>query len=387
MPPTQHIVVIGGGPAGLAVVRAYREAGGDAELTLLCKEPEAPYQRPPLTKAYLRGEMRREELPLESPRWFVDHAVRVHTGSPASEIDPERGEIVLENGRRLPADVCVLATGSQPTRPPIDGAGDPEVLLMRSVADSDALSARAVQAASAIVVGSGFIGCEAAASLASRGLAVTLLSAELAPQVERLGKAAGERLAEWLRAAGVALRSGVEVESIERSRRVRLSGGEDCEADVVLLAAGATPDTMLAARAGLELEDGALPVDAAMRSRDPFVFAAGDVAYAENRVAGRRLRVEHWGDAISQGETAGRVLAGAGAVWEDVPGFWSEIGSRTIKYAAWGDGYDDAELVDHGHGAFTVWYTRDGGAVGVLAHERDVDYERGRRLIASGGRP
>lgn len=379
--------MIGGGPAGLAVARAYRGAGGDAELTLVCKETEVPYQRPPLTKAYLRGEMRREELPLEPPRWFLEHRVRVHLGSPASEIRPERSEIVLEDGRRLPADVCVLATGSRPIRPSIDGADDPDVLLMRSVGDSDTLKTRAASASSAIVIGSGFVGCEAAASLASRGLAVTMLSAESAPQVGRLGETAGERLAEWLREAGVTLRLDVEVEAIEQARRVRLSGGETCEAQIVLLAAGAVPEATLAARAGLELEDGALPVDAAMCSSHPFVLAAGDVSSAENRAARRRLRVEHWGDAIAQGETAGRSLAEADAAWGEVPGFWSQIGSHTVKHAAWGDGYDDAELVEHGDGAFTIWYTRDSVAVGVLTHERDADYERGRVLIARGGRP
>ena len=205
-----------------------------------------------------------------------------------------------------------------------------------------------------------------------------MLSAESAPQVGRLGEAAGERLAEWLREAGVTLRSGVEVEAIEDARRVRLSDGGAYEAEIVLLAAGAAPDAALAARAGLELDDGALPVDATMRSGHPFVLAAGDVASAENRTAGRRLRVEHWGDAIAQGEIAGRALAGTDAAWDEVPGFWSEIGSRTLKYAAWGDGFDDAQLVEHGDGAFTIWYTRDGVAVGVLTHERDADYERGR---------
>ena len=116
MARARRIVVIGGGPAGLAVARAYRDAGGDAELTLVCEETEVPYQRPPLTKEFLRGEMRREELALEPPEWFVERRVSCSSVSPASEIRPERGEVVLEDGRRLAADVCVLATGSRPIR-------------------------------------------------------------------------------------------------------------------------------------------------------------------------------------------------------------------------------------------------------------------------------
>ena len=383
----KRIVVIGGGPAGLAVVRAYREAGGDAELTLLCGESEPPYRRPPLTKEFLRGEMAREELVLEAPEWFLDRRVSLHLGSPASEIRPERGGVVLEDGRRLAADVCVLATGSRPIRPSIAGADHPGVLVMRRVADSERLADRAARATSAIVIGSGFIGCEAAASLAWRGLAVTMVSPEPAPQVGRLGEAAAERLAAWLREAGVTLQLGAEVEAIERARSVRCGDGHTYEAEIVLLAAGAAPDAALAARAGLALEHGAVPVDAAMRSADRFVLAVGDVASAENRAAGRRLRVEHWGDAIAHGVIAGRALAGADAAWDEVPGFWSQIGAHTLKYAAWGDGFDDVRLVEGGDGAFTIWYLRDGVAVGVLTHERDEDYERGRVLIAQGARP
>jgi len=386
MPRTRSIVVIGGGPAGLTVARAYRDAGGDAEVTLVCEEAEAPYRRPPLTKAYLRGEMRREELSLEPPQWFVDRRVTVHLGAAAGEIRPQRREVVLEDGRRLAADACVLATGSRAIRPPIDGADDPDVLLMRRVGDSDRLAARAAGALSAIVIGSGFIGCEAAASLAARGLDVTMLSAEAAPQVGRLGEAASERLAGWLREAGVSLRLGVEVEAIEHARRVRLRDGWSGEGDVVLLATGAAPDAALAAGVGLELDNGTLPVDAAMRSGHPYVLAAGDVECAENRAAGRSLRVEHWGDAIAQGEIAGRTLAGADAAWDEVPGFWSEIGPHTLKYAAWSDGYDDWRFVEQGAGAFTIWYTREGVTVGVLTHERDEDYERGRLLIGKGER-
>ena len=385
MAQAHSIVVIGGGPAGLAVVQAYRDAGGDAEVTLVCKESEAPYRRPPLTKEFLRGELRREELALVAPEWFAEHGVTLHLGSPASEIRPDHGDVVLEDGRRVTADICVLATGSRPIRPPIDGADHPDVLLMRRIGDSERLAARAASATSAIVIGSGFIGCEAAASLASRGIAVTMLSAEPAPQVERLGEVAGKRLADWLREAGVALRLGVEVEAIEQARRVRLSDGGTCEAEVVLMAVGTAPDAALAARAGLELHDGALAVDASMRSVHPFIFAAGDVAAAENRAAGRRLRVEHWGDAVAQGDIAGRVLAGSDAVWDEVPGFWSQIGSRTLKYAAWGDGFDEARLVEHGDGSFTIWYETGGVAVGVLTHECDADYERGRLLIARRG--
>jgi 3-phenylpropionate/trans-cinnamate dioxygenase ferredoxin reductase subunit len=211
---------------------------------------------------------------------------------------------------------------------------------------------------------------------------VTMVSLEPLPQAQRLGEAAARRIASWLEEAGIELVLDAEVQEIQGASRVLVDGRPPIEAGTVVLAAGVAPRGELAEACGLELHEGAVPVDASMRSSDPFLRAAGDVAYAENASASRPLRVEHWGDALGQGEVAGRSLAGEPARWEEVPGFWSTIGGHTLKYAAWGDGFDDYRLDEHGGGAFTVWYERDGAAVGVLTHERDEDYERGRDLIA-----
>jgi 3-phenylpropionate/trans-cinnamate dioxygenase ferredoxin reductase subunit len=384
MMPGGHVVV-GAGPAGLATVRGYRQAGGAEAITLVGAEDHVPYQRPPLTKEYLRGGLDRDELWLETESWFREHSVQLRLGDEVEEIDAESGAIRLSGGERLAADSCVLTTGSRPQRPPFDGADHDEVLQMRTVSDGERLGRRAESSSRAIVIGSGFIGCEAAASLAMRGLQVTLISQERLPQATRLGAQAGERLAAWLREANVDLILDVDVEAIEDARRVCIADGRHVEADVVLLATGVAPNGELAGGMGVELHDGAVPVNASMRSANPFLRAAGDVAWAVNSGAGRRLRVEHWGDALGQGEVAGRALAGEHAEWEAVPGFWSTIGERTLKYAAWGDGYDDSTFVEHEGGAFTVRYTRNGVAAGVLTHQRDDDYEQGRELIASGG--
>jgi 3-phenylpropionate/trans-cinnamate dioxygenase ferredoxin reductase subunit len=381
-----RVVIVGGGPAGLATARGYREAGGDGVVTLIGAEPHLPYQRPPLTKEFLRGELEREELALAQASWFAERSVELRLGAPAEEIDPVGGEVRLAGGQSVPADACVLATGSRPQRLPVPGADHEDVLEMRVLEDSERLAERARAASRGVVIGSGFIGCEAAASLAIRGLEVTLVSVEPVPQAARLGADAGERIVSWLREAGVTLILDAEVEAIEDARRVRVAGGPALDADVVLLATGVAPAGELAGAMGLELHDGAVPVDASMRTESPFLSAAGDVAWAFNGSAGRRLRVEHWGDALAQGEIAGRALAGEEAEWNEVPGFWSTIGSHTIKYAAWGDGFDEDRVVDYGHGAFTIWYARDGVAVGVLTHERDEDYQRGRKLIARGER-
>ena len=380
------LVIVGSGPAGLSAARSYRRARGSAPLVMVGEERHLPYRRPPLTKDFLRGEMQRHELWLEPPDWFSDHEVELRLGAGVVRIDPDRGELTLADGALLRATRCLIATGSEPTHPPLDGAADPEVLHVRRLPDSEALIQRARPGTSAAVIGSGFIGCEVAASLAAVGVEVTLISQERLPQARRLGEAAGERIAAWLRDAGVRLVLEAQVRAIERARRVLL---DDLvlRADTVVLAAGVAPRSELARDCGLELHESAVRVDAGMRSSHPFVLAAGDVALATNAAVGRALHVEHWGDALGQGEIAGRVLAGEAALWSDVPGFWSTIAGHTLKYAAWGDGYDDARLDDHDDGAFTIWYARDGRLVGVLTHEREEDYRRGSELMAAGASP
>ncbi len=180
--------------------------------------------------------------------------------------------------------------------------------------------------------------------------------------------------------------------AVREGRTVELVDGRRIEAASIVLGMGVSPRGELARAVGLPLHAGAVVVDGSMRADQASstgeaqcaVFAVGDVAYAYNACAGRHLRVEHWGDALGQGEVAGSVLAGETTEWDSVPGFWSTIGEHTLKYAAWGDGHDDARFEQHDDGAFTVWYSREGALVGVLTHERDEDYERGRELISAG---
>jgi len=378
----QSVAVVGAGPAGLATVRGLRQAGSRAQVTLIGEEGVLPYSRPPLTKEFLRGELPREELPIEAESWYAEQQVMVHLGRPVMEIDPGAGELRLRGGKRVHADVCVLATGADPVVPPIEGSDHPDVLFMRRLPDSERLSGRVVPEGRVTVVGSGFIGCEIAASLTARGARVTLITAERLPQVQRLGQEAGVTIAGWLREAGVELVLDAQVQQIEDGRHVHVAQRR-IAADAVVLATGVTPRSELAGASGLTLHEGAISVDSAMSASHSFFRAVGDVSWAENAAAGRHLRVEHWGDALGQGEVAGRSLAGEDSSWSDVPGFWSMIGSRTLKYSAWGDGYERARHEDHG-GPFTTWYERGGAAVGVLCHDRDEDYERGRELIAAG---
>lgn len=384
---SERILIVGGGPAGLSTARAYREAGGDGEVVILAAENHAPYRRPPLTKEFLRGEIPREDLPIEAESWFDENGVELRRSSQATALDVSRKVVSLRNGEEVSYDSCVLATGSEPIRIPVPGGDDPGILTMRTVENSTELQRRVGESDRAVVIGSGFIGCEAAASLSMRGAKVTLVSMEELPQIQRLGEDAGERIKSWLEEYGVDLRLGASVVGIEHSGNtyeVHIEDGDSVSGETVLFGTGVKPRTDLARKAGLEVERGGIVCDSSMRTSEPGVFAVGDISFAFNDAANRRLHVEHWGEALNMGRVAGAVLAGRDVVWDVAPGFWSTIGDRTLKYVAWGDGYEEHRFVDHGGGAFTVWYGTDSVCAGVLTHDNDEDYENGRELIETG---
>lgn len=382
----ERVVIVGAGPAGLSTARAYREAGGAGAVTIVGEEPHLPYERPPLSKEFLRGELDAAELPIEPGEWYEQHDVRLRLGERVAAIDPAAGLVAIDGREPEHADAIVLATGAEPSRGPIEGAEDPRVGTFRTVADGRRERAGGGSAAGPVVViGTGFIGCEVAASLAIRGERVVIVGEDELPQRARLGERVAARVAAWLEELGVELLGGAGVSAIRDGSTVELEGGRAIDAARVVLGLGVRPRVELAREAGLAVCDGAVPVDAAMRCEDePRVLAAGDVALALNAAAGRRLRVEHWGDALGHGDVAGRVLAGEDAAWDGVPGFWSSIGEHTLKYAAWGDGHDEVRFVEGEDGAFTAWYGREGVTVGVLSHERDEDYESGREMVREG---
>jgi 3-phenylpropionate/trans-cinnamate dioxygenase ferredoxin reductase subunit len=379
------LLVVGGGPAGLSAVRSYREAGARGSVAIVTDEQRMPYNRPPLTKELLRGEMDEEELALEDESWLAEQEVSL-VGGRGVALDPSRRRVTLSGGRELDYGDCIVATGSEPKRLPVPGADDPAVRVLRSLDDFRELERRLTPSVPTTVIGSGFIGCEIAASLRSRGHEVTLFSDEPAPNSRRLGDEVAGELARWLADEQVTLHLGTAVDSIERRGGLLevVAGAQRATARVVVMAAGVSPRGELVAATGAHLDEGAICVDSAMRTKLDGLLAAGDVCRAQNTTAGRRLRVEHWGDALGQGKIAGQTAAGVAASWGEVPGFWSTIGTRTLKYAAWGDGYTDVRFDRHKDGGFTAWYGLDGRVVGGLAHDRDDSYERGRALIAEG---
>ena len=374
-----QLIVIGSGPGGVAAARAYSEAGGPGPVLLVTADEDTPYSRPPLSKEALRS----ADAPAHEPlgeEGDLD-GVELRLSSPVSAVDTASKRVRIGQ-EEVAYERLVLAPGSHPTLLP-GLPSDAEFHVLRSVSDLRGLTEAAEHARTAVVVGSGFIGCEAAASLAMRGLEVTVVSPEPGPQQQRLGDHCSAAIRSWLEEAGVHLHHDVEVSSLEAPRRLHLSDGTTLEPDLVLLALGATPSTELLEGSGLRLEKGRVVVDSGMRASASGVYAVGDAALADHPVAGRPVAVEHWGDAETMGEIAGRNAAGGSQEWTSVPGFWSEIGEHTLMYAAWGDGWDTVRVVEDG-AAFTVWYGKEGRLVGVLAHEKEDDYERGQELIAAG---
>ena len=369
------LIVVGSGPAGVSAAEAFRQHNNEVPVRIFTADPAPlPYARPPLSKEFLRGQT--QDVSLHPARWFEERSIElVHTGEVDSMDLADRS--ISAGGKRYRYDALVLACGAAPAPLPVPGGE--RALQLRSLDDSTRLRQAAAQADSAVVVGAGFIGCEAAASLAWHGVAVSLVAPESVPQEKRLGIQAGERLRALVEQAGVRFHSGVQIQGIDDGG-VRLDNGLTIRADLVLAATGVQPRSGLAEAAGLQTRDSRVVVGPDMATCAEHVWAAGDVAFAFNAAAGRPLAVEHWQDAVDQGAIAGASAAGHPAKWDAVPGFWTTIGDTTVKYHAWGDGYQHCRLVDHRDG-FTAWYAADGAAVGVLTCNADEDYAAAEELI------
>jgi NADPH-dependent 2,4-dienoyl-CoA reductase/sulfur reductase-like enzyme len=376
MAPT-GVIIVGSGPAGVAAAESFREHDADTPLRIVSADVDPPYARPPLSKEFLRGET--DDVDLHPARWFGERAIELVGGARVDRLDMA-GRTVFAGDQRYGYDTLILACGAAPRTPPFPGAE--RALLLRSLSDAGLLRDAAESASSAVVIGSGFIGCEAAASLALRGISATIVAPSQFPQEKRLGTEAAKRLRELVSEAGARHVGGVTVKEITEAG-VRLDNGVTIDCDLVLAATGVTPQSRIAAEAGLQTRESRIVVNSDMATAVPGVYAAGDVALAHHEIAGRHVATEHWQDAADQGKIAGACAAGHRMKWDGVPGFWTTVGDATLKYHAWGDGYECSRMLDHGD-SFTVWYESGHSVVGVLTYNADDDYDLGERLIAEG---
>ena len=343
MPDHQTHVIVGGGLAGAKAAEALRSEGFEGRIVLLAEEHEAPYERPPLSKEYLRGESAREKARVHPEPFYADHEIELRIGTPVAAIDPATSELRLADGERMRYDRLLLATGARPRRLNLPGEDLDGVLTLRNLADADALRARLPFVAELVVIGAGWIGAEVAASARQIGCAVTLVERAEVPLQQVLGREIGGLYAAIHRDHGVELLTGAGLERFEgesRVERVRLDDGRTIDCDLVVVGVGVTPRTELAAAAGLAIENGIL-VDETLQTSVPGIYAAGDVANVAHPFYGRRLRVEHWASALHQPEIAARSMLGKPASWDRLPYFFSDQYDVGMEYAGFASGEDE----------------------------------------------
>lgn len=390
------VVVIGAGQAGAALVAKLRALGHDGRITMVGAEPEAPYQRPPLSKAYLLGDMPLDRLLLRSPGFWAENRIDLRPGRRATVIDRGTMQVLLDDGTALPYDILALTTGASPRRLPATIGGTlPGVHVMRGLADADRLAPDLRPGARALIVGGGYIGLEAAAVCSKRGLEVTLI--EAAPRI--LGRVAAPETADWFRALhrahGVDIRESTALAGLEGSDRVaaaRLACGTILPVDLVIAGIGITPDTDLAAAAGLSLDNG-IATDAFCRTSDPAIFAAGDCASFPGPEG--RLRLESVQNAIDQAENAAANICGANQPYRPQPWFWSDQYDVKLQIAGLNTGYDRVVArsgADDGSGdrpgaARSHWYFRGDRLLAVDAMNDPRAFMTAKRLLAIGRSP
>ena len=382
------IVVVGAGQAGAALVAKLRALGHDGSVTLIGAEPVPPYQRPPLTKKYLTGEMALERLFLRPESFYADQNITLRLGCRVTGVDPA-ARVVRLGDETLPYDQLALTTGAVPRRLPAAIGGDlAGVYVARDLADADAMMPEFAPGRRLLVVGGGYIGLEAAAVAASRGLAVTLV--EAAPRI--LGRVASAETADWFRALhtgyGVQVIEGAGLERLTgtqgRVTGARLTDGREIAADFVIAGIGIAPDTALAEAAGLALDNG-IAVDAQGRTSDPRVWAAGDCASFPH--AGGRLRLESVQNAIDMAEAVAANMLGAGRDYAPVPWFWSDQYDVKLQIAGLKTGHDRVVTRPGKGEAVSFWYFRGPRFLAVDAANDPRAYMIGKRLLEAGRSP
>ena len=352
MPDSQSYVIVGAGLAGASAARTLREEGFTGPIQLIGAEAHRPYIRPPLSKDYLSGSSDRDSVFVDPEDWYAEHDVDLMLGSSVARIDAPRQLIHTAAGEAIAYNKLLLTTGSSPRRLSIPGADLDGVRYLRTLDDSDTL--RPLLAGGSlrlVLIGSGWIGMEVAATARTLGNSVTILERDPIPLANALGDELGQMFADLHEQNGVILRRSVSVDSVlgedGRATAVKLTSGEVIPADLVLVGIGATPNVELADSAGLTIDNG-VSVDASLRTSDPAIYAAGDVANAYHPVAKLRLRSEHWANALNGGKAAARSMLGQKVSFDDIPYFYTDQFDVGMEYSGFGPLTRGADVVYRG---------------------------------------
>ncbi len=381
-------LLIGGGLASANCAAELRKRGAEGSILLVGREPEPPYERPPLSKEYLRGEAERADAYVNPPSWYEENGVELLSGTNVMSLDPEARTAKLQGGDEVSFGKALIATGAMVNILRVEGAENEGIHYLRAYGNSDAIRADAEGAEHVVLIGGSYIGAEVAASLTAKGTRCTIVTMEDVALSRTFGEDAGRWFHQLLESKGVTIHGGEELEAYEGDGRVKgvvTKSGLAIECDAVVVGAGVRPDTMLAERAGLDVDNG-IVCDSKLRSSAEGIYAAGDCCSYESVIHGGRLRVEHWDVAMQQGMHAARNMLGADADYEVVPYFFSDLADWAgLEYV--GPAYEWDEEIwrgDREGGEFSVWYLKDGRVAGALSVERSEDLAEARRMLAGG---
>jgi 3-phenylpropionate/trans-cinnamate dioxygenase ferredoxin reductase subunit len=362
----QTYLIVGASLAGAKAAEQLRELGFDGRVILIGTEPERPYERPPLTKDYLRGESERNKAYVHDADFYEQQEIELLTGITATGLEPSSSLVTLADGRELRYDRLLLTTGAGPRRIPVPGAELDGVHYLRTLADCEVLRERIDRGGHVVVVGAGWIGSEFAASARQRGLEVTLVDPEALPLSRVLGPEIGEFYRDVHLQHGINLLLGEGVDRFEGDAavaRVRTNGGRAIECDFAVVGIGVTPHVELARDAGLAIDNG-IVVDEQLRTSAPNVFAAGDVANTWNPFYRRQIRVEHWANALHQGPVAAREMLGDQVSYERIPYFFSDQYEVGMEYSGYAPEWDQVVFRgERSSGEFIAFWLHDGRVI------------------------
>lgn len=387
---TVQYLLIGGFACGYAAAEL-RKHGAEGEILLVGREADPPYERPPITKEYLRGEGSREDAHVNPASWYEENGVELRTGTNVLSLDLEARTAKLQGGDEVEFDKALIATGANVNILRVDGANLDRIHYVRTLGNSDNIRADAEKADRVVLVGGSYIACEVAASLKAKGTDCALVMMEDVALSRTFGKEAGRWFQDVMEEKGIEFHAGETLSAFEgddHASAVVTESGKTIAGDLIVVGAGVRPDVMLAEKAGLEIdeENGGIRCDETLQTSVDGIYAAGDVCSYESVVHGQRIRVEHWDVAMQQGQHAARSMMGDAKPYEVVPYFFSDLADwASLEYV--GPAYDWDEEVwrgDRDAGEFLVFYVKDRKVAGALSVERSEDLGHARTLLAEG---